>query len=118
MKKRLLILALLLVLPNMAFAKCDGGKIIIGNNNKHNYCISKKTMNWWSAVAWCEANDRHLATKDEACNGGCSNMNVGVNKGAWIAKTSGTDGANRIHLMTDHLVTSKLTYSGNVALCY
>ena len=58
-------------------ANCDGGTRITGQENGHEYCISKITMNWWSAHSWCRAQGRHLASVTEACNGnagGCANL--------------------------------------------
>ena len=98
MKKLLLILTLSIILPSVAFAKCDGGSEKIGKNG-HSYCISKKKMNWWSAVTWCEANGRSLTTMQQACNAQslstCSNLAIGTNAGAWTAKISGNS-ASRI----------------------
>ena len=120
MKKLLLILTLSIILPSIAFAKCDGGNEKAGKNG-HSYCISKKKMNWWSAVTWCEANGRSLATMQQACDTQapttCSNLAISVNNGAWTAKTSGNS-ASRIYMTTGIAATSKLNYTGNVALCY
>ena len=102
MKKLLLILALTVVLPSMAYAKCDGGTEIEGKN-KHVYCLSDKQMNWWSAFAWCKANERPLATMDQACNNqnwssGCANMKISIEKWAWTAIASGDDKAYGVGL--------------------
>ena len=39
-----------------------------GTNGK-SYCISKVTMNWWSAFSWCKNIGGKLATHSEACPG-------------------------------------------------
>ena len=123
MKKLLLILTLSLVVPSLAFAKCDGGREITGKNG-HSYCISKKGMNWWSAVTWCEANERSLATMQQACDNPspltCLNLSVDINKGAWTStvSTKAAGAAGRIYMTTGIVATSKLNYAGNIALCY
>lgn len=122
MKKTLLILALILTLPSMAFAKCEGGEEKPGKNG-HVYCISNQTMNWWSAFAWCKANERHLATLDEACNNqswsnGCSNMAIGVSKGAWTSIASGDSSAYHIYLVNGGDVNAYARTTILKALCY
>ena len=121
MKKLLLILTLSIALPNIAMADCVGGEEKPGKNG-HVYCISNQTMNWWSAFAWCKANKRHLATLDEACNnqswsGGCTNMNIGVNKSAWTAIASGDSSAYLVLLYPGFVSTYTRTSNAN-ALCY
>ena len=121
MKKLLLILALTVVLPSMAYAKCDGGTEKPGKNG-HVYCISNQKMNWWSAFAWCKANERHLATLDEACNNqswssGCTNIQISIDKYAWTAIASGDSSAYGVTLDTGrvHMLTRTNSY---YVLCY
>ena len=121
MKKLLLILALTVALPSMAYAKCDGGTEKPGKNG-HVYCISNQTMNWWSAFAWCKANERHLATLDEACNnqswsGGCTNMQISIDKYAWTAIASGDSSAYLVNLNLGYVYAYTRT-NNNGALCY
>ncbi len=47
-------------------AACEGGTLTTGPSG-HEFCISTKGMNWWSAYAWCEANGRHFASIYELC---------------------------------------------------
>ena len=62
MTKKLFILTLIgLISATSSYAKCDGGTMI------GNFCKSNVQMNWWSAAAWCKANDLHLATMYEIC---------------------------------------------------
>ena len=122
MKKLLLILAITVVLPSMAYAKCVGGTEKPGKNG-HVYCICNQTMNWWSAFAWCKANKRHLATLDEACNnqswsGGCTNMRIGINKSAWTAIASGDSSAYGVWHYTGGVGPNTRTANDYLALCY
>ena len=121
MKKLLLILALTVVLPSMAYAKCDGGTELEGKN-KHVYCVSNQDMNWWSAFAWCKANERPLATLAQACNNqnwssGCTNMSIGINRTAWTAIASGDSSAYRVDLNYGTVATITRT-DNRPALCY
>ena len=121
MKKLLLILALTVVLPSLAYAKCDGGTEIEGKN-KHVYCLSDKKMNWWSAFAWCKANERPLATMDQACNykgwaSGYANLTLGINKSFWSSLAFEDNKAYIIDLNTGNTYTrSRLT--AYHALCF
>jgi len=75
MKSILLTSLLLMAAP--VLADCEGGTEASGVNNHHTYCVSDIRMNWWSAHSWCRANNRHLATLEEACHpemASCSNL--------------------------------------------
>ena len=122
MKKLLLILALTVVLPSMAYAKCDGGTEKSGQNG-HVYCISDKQMNWWSAFAWCKANERPLATLAQACNNqnwssGCTNWAYKGGIRVWTAIASGTETAYFIHFDAVGTVNSGTRTTNYYALCY
>lgn len=60
MKKILLLTIAILMTSNLALA-CGG--III----KNKYCLSKHTMNWYSASAWCQAQGMNLVDVKEEC---------------------------------------------------
>lgn len=76
---------------------CDSGYIYTGKNHI-DYCISNKSMNWWSAFQWCQAHQKRLATIDEFCNygeetwqtrGHCPNYTKsGASDFCWTATTS------------------------------
>ena len=108
MKKLLFILILSITIPSLTYAKCDGGVETKGKNG-HDYCISDQKMNWWSAFAWCKANERHLATLDEACNNqswsnNCQNLAVGLNKGGWTAIATGEDSAYYVFISVGNVL--------------
>ena len=58
-------MSLLLIFSSPIHATCEGGTEYTNNNVK--FCVSNKTMNYWSAHAWCNANGMHLATWMEMC---------------------------------------------------
>ena len=47
---------------------CIGGTIITGKDTNRSFCLSDKTMNWWTAHQWCIGNGRMLAHPDNLCN--------------------------------------------------
>ena len=64
------------IIPYVAMAEEDttgadgAGTIVIGVSG-YKYCLSNKTMNWWNAVAWCDAMGKRLIdlNTDCGCNG-------------------------------------------------
>ena len=79
MIKTLTITTCFLILSSIAIAEevsttqpcANGGGIVIkGVVTNHEYCLSKNKMNWWNAVAWCDAQGRRLFNLgDCTCNG-------------------------------------------------
>ena len=123
MKKLLFILILSITIPSLTYAKCDGGVETKGKNG-HDYCISDQKMNWWSAFAWCKANERHLVTLDEACNNkpwassGCTNFSLGLpSEGGWTAIGVDDSKAYRLNFSIGNVAADPRTY-GHSALCY
>ena len=48
-----------------------GGGTLVTGKSGYKYCKSNKTMNWWNAVAWCDAIGKRLIdlNTDCGCNG-------------------------------------------------
>ena len=89
MKKLLLMTALMMLCSISsinAFTSCEGGTIITRNKytdakapagcdettcpaTTKTFCKSNGTMNWWSALTWCDAQGGNLATFREMCPG-------------------------------------------------
>ena len=44
-----------------------GGAVLVGVVSGHKYCKSKNAMNWWNAVAWCDALSRRLIDVNKDC---------------------------------------------------
>ena len=76
MKKTILFLGILtfnvaVFAETEEFEPCanGGGSIITGAVNKQKYCISHNIMNWWNAVAWCDAMGKKLVPfNQEECD--------------------------------------------------
>lgn len=130
--KKLLITTLIAFTLNAtsAFAKCEGGTIVTGVENNHDYCVSSTTMVWWSAIVWCEQQGRKLATLNQACNGWnsdivgngtCPNLAVGVNKVVWTVNPSGDSNAYIVNLSSGNVSSYNRTgyyFTYYSALCY
>lgn len=67
MKKIVLLIGLSLLLSTNGYASCAEGTEITGVNG-HVYCRSNIPLNWYSALAWCDAHGRTLATIEQMCD--------------------------------------------------
>ena len=65
MKKILLLTLTVLMISNVASA-CKG--ISFQGASGKNYCLSKHTMNWYSAYAWCNDQQMQLIDFSKLCN--------------------------------------------------
>lgn len=75
MNKILALACGILMVPSFSFAQeadicADGaGTIVKGAITEHEYCKSNTSMNWWNAVAWCDALGRPMFKLDDcACS--------------------------------------------------
>lgn len=80
MNKILILGCSLLVLSSVALADdtttCANGAgiVVIGAVTGHKYCMSKKQMNWWNALSWCDGQDRRQFDRSDcACSDVVSN---------------------------------------------
>ncbi len=67
--KKILLLVVLCVMfsfKGMAEVICEGTPMT--GRNGHVYCVSTQEMHWYAALAWCSAQNRHLASLSEACD--------------------------------------------------
>ena len=114
-----------------AFAegKCEGGVPFEGVSDGHEYCISKVSLNWWSAFEWCQQQGRHLASLKEACGNlygawgpaACGNLvKSGITaKHCWTATPDGSTNTYNVYAGTgkvNNVDTSRR--HGYYALCY
>lgn len=67
MKKIVLLIGLSLLLSTNGYAACAEGTEVTGKNG-HVYCRSNIPLNWYSALAWCDAHGRTLATIEQMCD--------------------------------------------------
>ncbi|MGN0919677.1 MAG: hypothetical protein ACI4OR_02845 [Alphaproteobacteria bacterium] len=123
-KVRNIICALALMLglstPVMADPCANGaGTVINGADGKTTYCKSNIAMNWWSALAWCDAAGMSLISLEE-CNGkdgafagtgesNCPNL-TGVGGSNWVWTTS-VPSANSAYIV--NLSSGAVSYYGD-----
>ena len=130
MKKLLLstVLALCIATPAKAFTSCEGGTIITRNKytdanapagcdatkcpaTTKTFCKSNGTMNWWSALTWCDAQGGNLATFTGMCpgaapasdiEGACPALQgvVGTSQWAWSGYPYGANYALNVNLLS------------------
>ena len=90
---------MLLLSSNTVFATdttetcANGAGIVIKGKNGAEYCLSKLTMNWWTALGWCQAIGKTPISYPDDCrcvgNGcgtemvGCPNLAIDFNAWAW-----------------------------------
>ena len=109
MRKILISTCAILMVSTVASA-CGG--ITIKGNSGTSYCLSKQTMNWYSAYAWCEAQGMELIDLDSVCKNynSCPELNLSsdqkthiTNNGGrvawiWINKSISSDRAFNVNL--------------------
>ena len=142
MRNVLILMCGIVMISSVAFADdttetCAGGVGIViegavadANGNKHKYCLSKNSMNWWNAYAWCDAQGRRLFDRSDCacsdttadCRGKCPEL-VGVGEYAWIwtATSASASGAYHIDISSGNFDGGSNRERGisiNKALCY
>lgn len=114
MKKILLTLAILMI-SNVALA-CGG--ITITGKSGATYCLSKFSMNWYSAYAWCKDQGKNLIDLDTTCGtnvSACSELTLSSAEKSNITAAGGKVS----YVWTNTSATSSLAFgvdlsSGNV----
>jgi hypothetical protein len=87
MKKILLTIAIVMI--SNAVLACGGIAV------KGKYCLSKHTMNWYSASAWCQAQRMNLINMNTVCgkiSGACSELQLSSDEKSKITSSGGTLG--------------------------
>ena len=77
MRKILILTCGILMMSSVAMGNetsCAGGSgTLVTGKSGYKYCKSNQKMNWWNAIAWCDALEKRLIDLDKDC--GCD---VGV----------------------------------------
>ena len=137
MKKIILIVCAFLIINTASQAgTCEGGQEFYGAENGHTYCRAKTGMTWWAAFAWCERQERHLASLQEACldwqgaSGDISCPNMKVDKdvngnniiwtnSAWLANpVNGVPYYGRLISINGKIEGNNRNMSYYTAICY
>ena len=105
---------------------CNGGEVVTGVQNNHEYCRSSTEMPWWAAFQWCQEQGRHLTTLQEACadwmgatgDNACPNLMIGQNRWIWTANPNGSSRAYTINLSSGSFANDFNRYTTYNALCF
>ena len=106
------------------------GAVADANGNKHKYCKSKNTMNWWNAVSWCDAQGRRLFNLDDCgcswelnCQNKCPELLLNVDQWIWTATPNGSSLAYIVTLSSGYFHGNRTRNGYDIginyyALCY
>ena len=90
--RKILISTCAILMISVTANACSG--ITIKGNSGTSYCLSKQTMNWYSAYAWCQAQGMKLIDLGPVCgrnSGTCSELSLSSDQ-----KTHITDNGGRV----------------------
>ena len=103
------------------------GVEIVGKDNITHYCLSKQTMNWWSAFAWCDAQGMRLFNPDTECYGhgaalptgsDCPQLNGASTSGwIWTSKSRSASTAYTVNKGSGGISSGAKTEIWQAALC-
>lgn len=92
MQKMIVAICAVLMVSNVAEA-CQG--ITFQGNSGTTYCLSRQSMNWYSAYTWCQAQNMALIDIGVLCNsvkGLCAELNLSDTTKEYIVNNGGTLG--------------------------
>lgn len=95
----------------------NGAGTLIQGHNKTDYCLSHNSMNWWTALGWCQTIGKkmiHYPT-DCSCSGdhcpttmsNCPNLSQISSHIAWVSTPYPDGNAAYIELATGKLTTGR-----------
>ena len=105
---------------------CNGGVVVTGQQNNHEYCRSSTGMPWWAAFQWCQEQGRHLVTLQEACvdwmgatgDNACPNLMIGEDRWIWTANPNGSSLAYGVNLSSGNINNRYRNNDYYYALCF
>ena len=120
------IIGLIIMQSASAAASCaNGAGTEIKGNDHGTYCLSKASMNWWSAHAWCDAIGMKLVPLNECeCSDEskcdmmkqCPNLYGTGSNWVWTTTPSSSSAAYHVYLLNGSVSTNSRTHNG-YALC-
>ena len=83
--QKILFLTCTILITSVTANACGG--ITIKGNSGASYCLSKHTMNWYSAYAWCHDQGMDMIDMDSVCKSStsCSELNLSSEEKTHIA---------------------------------
>ena len=127
-----IILLICTILMTSVTANACGGITITGKSGK-SYCLSKFTMNWYTAYAWCKDQSMDLIDLDTTCGtnvGTCSELTLssaeqtnitdkgGKVGGVWTNTSNTVSNAYYVNLSSGDVHGSARSNYDSYALCY
>ena len=127
-----LLMLMSICISTSAFARlerctAENGGLLFEGENGQSYCLSRRTMNWWSAFSWCKGVGGELATIDEACPSTgyavCTNIKgkqtVITSGYAWLTVPASTTSSYLVSLSSSSgAITTATRATAYYALCY
>ena len=127
MKKTILAILMAMMMATTAYARLEGctsenGGVLFQGGNGQSYCISRISMNWWSAFSWCKGVGGALVTIDDACPGTgfdkCTNIAGKTGGSAWLARPYNSDSAYSVDASSGNFIPNYARSITRSALCY
>ena len=130
MKKTILAILMAMMIATTAYARLEGctsknGGALFQGENGQSYCLSRISMNWWSAFSWCKGVGGELVTIDDACPGTgfdkCTNIagkQTKVLNHAWLASSYDSTAAYTVNAGTGYIDNGRPRRNAGYALCY
>ena len=138
MRKILILTCGILMMSSVAMAEgettvetcANGAGTLVTGKSGYKYCKSNETMNWWNAVAWCDAIGKRLIDLNTDC--GCSGTvrcdgycpeigNTATERiCTWTTRADRTDSITGVFLNHSHGIFNRGMLRGGtgaVALC-
>ena len=132
MRKKLIFVGCILIMPCVVYAEdttttqtcANGAGLVLPSTiSGHEYCMSNNTMNWWNAVAWCDALGRRLFSMDDCgcdwskdCTNGCPEVFQALLQWSW-ASTPSSEATNYL-VISGHLKNTNTRSERFRAFCY
>ena len=90
--KKIIITTCVILMMSVTANACGG--ITVKGNSGASYCLSKHTMNWYSAYTWCKDQKMSLIDIDTVCKSStsCSELNLSSEEKTHITDNGGTVG--------------------------
>ncbi|MBR4927673.1 MAG: hypothetical protein IKY98_05035, partial [Alphaproteobacteria bacterium] len=90
--KKIIITTCAILMMSVTANACGG--IMVKGNSGADYCLSKHTMNWYSAYAWCKDQKMRLIDVDTVCKSttSCPELNLSNSEKTHLADNGVTSG--------------------------
>lgn len=130
MKNFLITIGCILTLSQIVFAEevtcANGAGTIIIGKNKTQYCMSKRSLNWWTALGWCQSIGKQLISYPNACScpesicpeilSNCPNLTGVADTIVWTSTLNGPKSAILISLSIGQIIAERNNFPRDYAI--